>query len=136
MLLCDRFESSAQLFQRQCLALWLKLDAQEEPPCIQVSILLTIDDEPADRIHDTRTLPTRIGGEGAWRAAMLLRLVLAASLLIWPVGPFAPRAAWAGFSALSTILLRWWRPPKIRDLVDARFGVEAACVGVALLFTP
>lgn len=100
------------------------------------AVLCDIDDEPADRIHDTRTLPTRIGGEGAWRAAMWLRLVLAASLLIWPVGPFAPRAAWAGFSALSTILLRWWRPPKIRDLVDARFGVEAACVGVALLLMP
>ncbi|MCC6320835.1 MAG: UbiA family prenyltransferase [Phycisphaerales bacterium] len=97
------------------------------------AVLCDIDDEPADRAHDTRTLPTRIGGEGAWRAAMWLRLALAASLLVWPVGPFAARAAWAGFSALGTLALRWWRPHRVRDLVDARFGIEAASVWAVLI---
>ncbi|MFZ2872924.1 MAG: UbiA family prenyltransferase [Phycisphaerales bacterium] len=96
------------------------------------AVLCDIDDEPADRANDTRTLPTRIGGEDAWRAAMWLRLALAASLLCWPVGPFTARAAWAGCSAAGTIALRWWRPRRIRDLVDARFGLEAACVWAIL----
>ena len=96
------------------------------------AVLCDIDDEDSDRAHGTRTLPTRLGGDRAWDIAMWLRLALAASLLLWPVGPFAARAAWAGFSAAGTIALRWWRPAKIRDLVDARFGVEAACVWVIL----
>ncbi|MCC6228450.1 MAG: UbiA family prenyltransferase [Phycisphaerales bacterium] len=97
------------------------------------AVLCDIDDEVSDRVHGTRTLPTRFGGDRAWDIAMWLRLALAASLLCWPVGPFAARAAWAGFSAAGTIALRWWRPAKIRDLVDARFGVEAACVWTVTL---
>jgi 4-hydroxybenzoate polyprenyltransferase len=96
------------------------------------AVLCDIDDEDSDRAHGTRTLPTRVGGDRAWNIAMGLRLALAASLLLWPVGPFAARAAWAIASAAGTIALRWWRPAKIRDLVDARFGVEAACVWVIL----
>ncbi|GJQ29622.1 MAG: UbiA family prenyltransferase [Gemmatimonadaceae bacterium] len=97
------------------------------------AVLCDIDDEDSDRAHGTRTLPTRFGGDRAWNIAMWLRLALAASLLLWPVGPFAARAAWAVFSAAVTIALRWWRPAKIRDLVDARFGVEAACVWAVML---
>lgn len=96
------------------------------------AVLCDIDDEAADRAFDTRTLPTRLGGERAWRLAMWARLALAATLLVWPVGPFAPRAAWAAASAAGTVLLRWRRPPKIRDLVDLRFGAEGACVWVVL----
>ena len=96
------------------------------------AVLCDIDDEDSDRAHGTRTLPTRYGGARAWDIAMWLRLALAASLLLWPVGPFAARAAWAGFSAAGTIALRWLRPAKIRDLVDARFGAEAACVWMIL----
>lgn len=96
------------------------------------AVLCDIDDEEADRVHDTRTLPTRFGGERAWVAAMWLRLALAASLLCWPAGPFAARVAWAVVSAAGTVMLRWWRPQKVRDLVDARFGIEAACVWIVL----
>lgn len=96
------------------------------------AVLCDIDDEDSDRAHDTRTLPTRLGAEPAWRAAMCLRLALAASLLFWPLGPFAARAAWAAISAAGTILLRWWRPTRVRDLVDARFGVEAVGVWAVL----
>ena len=96
------------------------------------AVLCDIDDEDSDRAHGTRTLPARFGGARAWDIAMWLRLALAASLLLWPVGPFAGRAAWAIASAAGTIALRWWRPAKIRDLVDARFGVEAACVWAVL----
>ncbi len=71
------------------------------------AVLCDIDDEDSDRAHGTRTLPTRFGGDRAWDIAMWLRLALAASLLCWPVGPFAARAAWAGFSAAGTIALRW-----------------------------
>lgn len=96
------------------------------------AVLCDIDDEAADRAFDTRTLPTRLGGERAWRVAMWTRLALAATLLLWPVGPFAARAAWAGASAAGTVLLRWCRPAKIRDLVDLRFGAEAALVWLTL----
>jgi 4-hydroxybenzoate polyprenyltransferase len=97
------------------------------------AVLCDIDDEDSDRAHGTRTLPTRFGGDRAWDIAMWLRLALAASLLLWPVGSLAARAAWAGFSAVGTTALRWWRPVRLRDLVDARFGVEAVCVWIVLV---
>lgn len=63
------------------------------------AVLCDIDDEVVDRAFDPRMLPTRLGGERAWRLAMWLRMALAATLLVWPVGPFASRAG--------TVLLRW-----------------------------
>jgi 4-hydroxybenzoate polyprenyltransferase len=92
------------------------------------AVLCDIDDEASDRAHATETLPTRIGGNAAWRIAMWLRLALAASLLAWPVGPWRARVAWAAVTALSTIALRVWRPRRVRDVVDGRFAIEAALV--------
>lgn len=100
------------------------------------AVLCDIDDEAADREHRTHTLPTRIGGERAWIIAMALRLGLAISLPFWPAGPRDARLAWAVVTAGSTIGLRLWRPIHIRDVVDARFAVEAVCVWAALAWSP
>lgn len=96
------------------------------------AVLCDIDDEAADREHDTQTLPTRIGGNAAWLIAMYVRLGLAASLLMWPVGDWRARVAWAVVTAVSTIGLRVWRPRHLRDVVDVRFAVEAGAVWAVL----
>jgi hypothetical protein len=98
------------------------------------AVLCDIDDEASDREHATQTLPTRMGGELAWLIAMWLRLGLAASLLAWPVGPWRIRVAWALVTAVSTVALRWWRPRRVRDVVDARFAAEAAFVWGMMAF--
>lgn len=99
------------------------------------AVLCDIDDEPADRRHDTHTLPTRVGRQRAWTVAMVVRLALAASLLVWPVGPWRTRMVWAIVTGLTTVGLRLANPRAIRDLVDVRFAAEAAGVWVALSLT-
>jgi hypothetical protein len=93
--------------------------------------LCDLDDESADRAHRTRTLPVWLGRYPAWNAAMALRLVSAAGLLL-PFSPARPRLLWAGATVVSSIALRLWRPAKVRDAVDARFALEALLVTTAL----
>lgn len=107
--------------------------------------LCDLDDESADRIHGTRTLPGLLGRDRAWAVAMLIRLSLA-SLLALPAlvgrifpgahaiaGAIPPRRAlaWAAVTIASTVAMRLARPRRLRDLVDARFALEAALVTLA-----
>jgi hypothetical protein len=57
--------------------------------------------------------------------------VCAAGLLI-PFGPARARLLWAAVTALSSVGLRVWRPTRVRDVVDARFALEAFAVTLTL----
>jgi hypothetical protein len=94
--------------------------------------LCDLDDESADRAHRTATLPVWLGRYPAWNAAMALRLLVAAALLIPYGGPARARLLWAAATAASSIALRLWRPARVRDVVDARFAVEAVVVSALL----
>lgn len=96
------------------------------------AVLCDLDDESADRDHGTDTLPTAIGRTRAWNAAMLLRLGIAAALVLTPLGPLRTRPCWAAVTVASSISLRLLAPSHVRDWVDARFAVEAVVVGVLL----
>ncbi len=102
---------------------------------IQVSVrvfadasLCDLDDESADRRHDTSTLATRLGRFPAWSVAMALRFAAAGALVFVPIGPQSERWAWAIVTFVSTIALRVWSPRRLRDAVDLRFAVEAGAV--------
>ena len=89
--------------------------------------LCDLDDERSDRAHGTVTLPTVLGRRSAWLTAMTLRLLVAGVLWFTAGGQTAPRA-WAVVTVVSTVGLWLWQPSRLRDLVDARFGAEAAVV--------
>jgi 4-hydroxybenzoate polyprenyltransferase len=94
--------------------------------------LCDLDDEHADRLHGTGTLPARLGREHAWNVAMVVRLVIAVAIAAAPMAPVRARLAWAGVTVLSSVALRVMAPARVRDWVDARLGVEAAVVSVVL----
>lgn len=96
------------------------------------AVLCDLDDEHADRNFRTLTLPTQIGRMPAWNVALGCRLAIVAALVTIPSLPLMPRLAWAGVTALSSIVLRWSSPARVRDWVDLRFAVEACAVIVAL----
>lgn len=97
--------------------------------------LCDLDDQHADRDFGTHTLATRYGREPAWNLGMAARLVSAAALVAVPLGPPTPRLAWAGVTVVSSIWLRVAAPRHVRDWVDARFALEAACVAVMTAMT-
>lgn len=94
-----------------------------------------IDDEAADRISRTGTLPTSIGGPRTWRLTGLLRAAVIAGTFLCTPCPLHPRLAWGLAAVAGFIALRWVRPEKLRDAIDLRFPAEAAAavVGVLLL---
>jgi 4-hydroxybenzoate polyprenyltransferase len=96
------------------------------------AVLCDIDDEHSDRRYETATLPTLLGGERAWIIAAAIRLGLAATLLLWPTGERWAQLRWAGVTAASTVGLWLWHPRSVRDLVDARFALEALVVAAGL----
>ncbi len=101
------------------------------------AVLCDIDDEPADRHHGTRTLPVSLGIRRAWDLVLAIRLMqagmlaLAAMLARLSGTPRSISLAcgwWSAITLLSTLALRTARPTRLRDWVDARFALEAACV--------
>lgn len=95
--------------------------------------LCDLDDERADRRFGTATLPTRFGREPAWRAAYVMRLLVAGALVIAISLPLAARLAWAVVTAISTLVLRASSPAHVRDWVDLRLPLESLAVGAILL---
>ncbi len=92
-----------------------------------------LDDEHADRAHGTSTLATTLGGHRAWRLTGLARPALALGTFACPWAAWHARVAWAGASLAGLLLLRArGRPERVRDLVDARFALEALAVSAAL----
>lgn len=97
------------------------------------AILCDLDDETADRRFNTRTLPVRLGRARAWNAAMGLRLFTAGLLAIAPVLPAVPRLTWCVVTVLSSLVLRFVAPTRVRDWVDSRFFVESCVVWIVVL---
>ena len=87
--------------------------------------LCDLDDEHADRVHGTRTLPTRLGRQAAWNLALGLRAGSVVALALLPVGPALARAAWAVVTVGSSASLRMASPARVRDWVDLRFAADA-----------
>jgi len=100
------------------------------------AVLCDLDDEHADRQYGTDTLPTALGRDRAWRLAFLLRMGLAAVLIISTPLPLWPRLAWAAVTAASSLTLWFASPARVRDWVDVRFAWEAIVVGVVLYLVP
>jgi 4-hydroxybenzoate polyprenyltransferase len=96
------------------------------------AVLCDLDDEESDRAHGTDTIPTRLRRPKAWWVAGTLRILSAMMLLAWTGGPTAARVAWAAAICAGTAGLAAWNPRRVRDLVDARFAVEAGLVAVIL----
>jgi 4-hydroxybenzoate polyprenyltransferase len=94
--------------------------------------LCDLDDEGSDREHGTVTLPTTLGRERAWTVSMWVRIAAAVALWFVPWGPEEARRAWAAVTVVSSVGLRVWRPRRVRDIVDARLGVEAGLVSLIL----
>jgi hypothetical protein len=94
--------------------------------------LCDLDDQHADHRFGTVTLATRYGREPAWNLAMGARLISAAALAAIPVGPAHARWAWGAVTVVSSVWLRLAAPRHVRDWVDARFALEAACVAAIL----
>lgn len=94
--------------------------------------LCDIDDEHADRLHGTQTLSTHVGTRRAWLYTGLARGSLIALTLVARPLPWPPRLAWSLAMLAGTLALRVRRPDRVRDHVDLRFAVEAACVTAAL----
>ncbi len=94
--------------------------------------LCDLDDERSDRDHGTVTLPTTLGRSRAWMLGLILRLFCAGVLLAVPLGPGPARWTWAAVTAVTSVAVWAWHPRRVRDIVDARFGVEAAVVSAVL----
>lgn len=94
------------------------------------AILCDIEDARADRAFGTSTLPNTVGTRRAWAAAAAIRAASALALLAWPpaAGARGAGVAWGVVTLVSTGALVLWRPRRVRDVVDARFGVEALAV--------
>lgn len=114
---------------------WLFAAATLFPRVIADAVLCDLDDQSADARFGTVTLPTVVGRARAWNYATATRLTLATLLALIPIGPAAPRLAWAAVTALSTVALRLSHPPTLRDWVDARFSLEAAAVTLVVALT-
>lgn len=97
------------------------------------AVLCDLDDEDADRRYGTGTLPTHLGRRRAWNVAVGVRLGVAGALVLVPAGPLGARAGWAAVTVVSSLWLRLAAPGRVRDWVDARFGVEALVVAVGLM---
>jgi 4-hydroxybenzoate polyprenyltransferase len=102
------------------------------------AVICDLDDEASDRAHRTATLPTAFGRRDAWLIASGLRLVLAAWLLCWPTdsGPALPRTLWAAVTVATTVGLRAWNPPRVREAVDLRLALEVLVVAALLRVLP
>lgn len=96
------------------------------------AILSDLDDEASDRAFATNTLATRYGREKAWNVATVIRLGLAAALVVTPLGSSRMRWTWAALTVVSTLALRFARPRLLRDWVDARFVAETVAATVIL----
>lgn len=88
--------------------------------------LCDIDDEGTDSAHGTHTFSTRWGVARAWWVTGAARAALMAAVVLARPCPWPARAVWACAMAMGTVALRLRRPARLRDLVDARFFVEAA----------
>jgi 4-hydroxybenzoate polyprenyltransferase len=87
--------------------------------------LCDIDDEEADRLFGTRTLPTLIGRERTWLLALAVGLLLVAASWLWPApaGVRNARLLWSGLPLATGAAIRVWNPAQLRDLIDIRFGL-------------
>lgn len=104
---------------------WMFAAAQVAARVFADASLCDLDDEHADRLHDTATLATELGRHRAWSVAMAMRLAAAAALILVPMGPHAARWAWSCVTVASTLGLRKWSPHRLRDAVELRFVLEA-----------
>ncbi|HZK81838.1 MAG TPA: hypothetical protein VFC46_12240, partial [Humisphaera sp.] len=96
------------------------------------AVLCDLDDADSDRRFGTQTLPNHLGRNRAWSVAFGLRIAVAVALVSIPVLPMWPRLAWALVTVVSSTWLWLSAPGHVRDWIDARFAVEAACVTVIL----
>lgn len=92
-----------------------------------------LDDETADRMHGTRTLPTVVGGRAAWKWTGLARVLLPVATLACVWCPWRARVVWAVVGMLGVLAMRVRRPRKVRDLVDVRLAIESVVASAALL---
>ncbi len=95
--------------------------------------LCDIDDEAADRQFGTRTLPTRIGRDRTWLAALCIgvALVIASTLLPAPARARHARVLWSGLALASGAAIRVRNPAQLRDLIDIRFGLIGVIAAAA-----
>lgn len=97
-----------------------------------------LDDAVADATHNTRTLANTLPRKRLWLLATLAHVV-AAPLACWSAALSGANCApvvawWAVVPGVSLLLIALWRPPRVRDAVDARFAAIAA-VAVVFEFT-
>jgi len=94
--------------------------------------LSDLDDLKADAMFGTKTLPVVIGPAQTRTAALAVRMLIALSLAIIPIGPSPARLAWAATSAISTASIWASRPALLRNPIDISLGLEAAAVAIIL----
>lgn len=90
--------------------------------------LCDLDDAPTDARFGTRTFANTLPAPTLWAGALLVQF-LAIPLLVLAHrsagSPLAPALWWALAVPLSTLAIHLANPPRVRDLIDARFALLA-----------
>jgi 4-hydroxybenzoate polyprenyltransferase len=91
------------------------------------AVLCDLDDAESDRRFGTATVPAKYGRGAAWALALAVHAGLTALMVAWPAGAgaYAARWRWGLLTLGTTVALRRWNPPKVRDLVDLRLALVA-----------
>lgn len=95
--------------------------------------LCDIDDEAADRAFRTDTFAVALGPERVWNWTGLGRFGIALALPLMNPLPLRARTSWCLAIILGMLALRWRRPPRIRDTIDARFLPESLLVAALMV---
>lgn len=91
------------------------------------AMLCDLDDLESDRRFGTATVPSKLGREATWAVALAIHALEAGVMALWPsgAGAYGARWRWGLLTLGTTVALRVWNPPRVRDLVDLRLALVA-----------